>query len=129
MKESLFHIIEELCFKFGEGFPEKDKENFDEYNREWFNLSYYEFSFRIDNITLESIGHMDESVTNRVIYNERLVYEYGFIYVDDDSPAKEKLGVYIPGEWEDIIYKKYRDTFPLPSEQMDFADISDQFSI
>ncbi len=141
MKEDLSYIISELCFEFGEGFPEKNEDNFD---GEWFNLSYYNFNFRVSDIILNCIGDIEGSLKSTVMCNGKLVYQCDFDYDIDESPCPNG-SVYIPGEWEEIIRRKYNYYFAnsgydqilfdfayltiksSQGEQMSFAEISDEF--
>ncbi|MBI2628655.1 hypothetical protein HYW74_01065 [Candidatus Pacearchaeota archaeon] len=141
MKENISYMIEALCFEFGNGFPERNGDNF---NGEWFNLSYFDFYLTFNSLVLRSSGDQDGPYKNSAVYNGSLVYKAEYDYIQDDEFPCLNETIYIPGEWENILYEKYR-RLPIPSreqitfklmdlivknkvnEQMDFAEISDEF--
>lgn len=130
-------IIRDLCFDFGSGYPEKDEDNFD--GSEWFNLSFWDFSYTIGNMTLNSVGDLESPCFDRVYLDkgeiyERLVFESR--YPDDFWPETQ---VYHPGEWEQIIRCKHWENyerqqlefrfmkFMRPGETIDLSEIVDGF--
>ena len=136
MVNDLGYIISEICFDLGEGYPERDKDNFD---GEWINLSYFDFSYRLSNIKLEIHGDLECPYYNKAFVENRLVFHEKFHYVcyDEDSESiTSEVLLYQPGEWEEIIRRKYWNinerkqmdfSFMRIGETMDFEDEYSEF--